>query len=394
MLNFRSLGTISVLTAGKDPHYALGLLEGLLSKPLKIDFIANDEMQSSPLVSSTNVSYLNLRGNQGINASMREKVLRVIRYYLALLKYAMTTKSNLFHILWFNKFELLDNTLLILFYRLLGKHIVYTAHNVNTRERDNCSNLIYKLSLKYLYKHVDHIFVHSAQMKSELVDVYSVGPGKITVIPFPVNNVITHSGLTRSEAREVLGIDDDQKVLLFFGRIARYKGLDLLIQALDCLPGCKLLIVGEIKYSDGFWNQVEESIFRLGLDNRIYKKIGYVADEDVEIYFKASDLNVLPYKKIYQSGVIFLSYSFGVPVVVTDVGALAESVVEGVTGFVAAPDDPRDMAAKIGMFFQSDMYRYPEASRETIIRHVNEKHSWDRVTDTIYRVYSDVCRWE
>jgi glycosyltransferase involved in cell wall biosynthesis len=385
---------ISILTAGKDPHYALGLLEGLVSKPVQIEFLANDEMRSSPVARSANVSYLNLRGDQSVNAPLRQKVFRIVRYYLALLRYAATTDSRLFHILWFNKFEWFDNTLLILFYRLLGKRVVYTVHNVSMKERDNRSGLLDRFSLKCLYRQVDHILVHNAQMKDQVVSGYSVAPGKVTVIPFGVNNVIPRSELTRLRARELLGFDRDRKVLLFFGNIAPYKGLDLLIEALDHLPECHLLIVGGVKGCNDYWKDVEGSITLSGLNGRIHKRIDYVPDEEVEIYFKACDLLVLPYKKIYQSGVIFLSYSFGVPVVATDVGALAESVVEGVTGYVSAANDPRDLASKIGLFFQSKMYRDPDASRRTIIEYVNEMHSWNRVSDVIYQIYSTVGRWD
>jgi D-inositol-3-phosphate glycosyltransferase len=227
-----------------------------------------------------------------------------------------------------------------------------------------------------------------------LVSEYSVKPGKVTVVPFGVNNVIPRSGLSRSRARELLGIDHEQKTLLFFGNIAPYKGIDLLVKALDYLPECRLLIVGRVKNCDGYWKDVEDSISQRGLSGRVYKRTDYVPDQEVEIYFKACDLLVLPYKKIYQSGVLFLSYSFGVPVVATNVGALAESVLEGTTGYVSARDDPRDLASKISLFFQSKMYLDPEGTRKSIIQYVNESHSWNRVSDLVYQVYNRIGRWD
>lgn len=385
-------GKVSILTAGKDPTYALGLLEGLVSRPLTIDFLADDEMQLSPLAKMPNVNYLNVRsGDQSETVPLRQRVTRFARHYLGLLKYAATTDSKLFHILWYNSIEWFDNSLLLLYYRLMGKRIVYTVHNVNTRERDSRSRLIDRLALKYLYKHVDHILVHSELVKSEIVGRYSVDPGKISVIPFGVNNVVPRTGLTKARAREILGIENGQKILLFFGRIAPYKGLDLMMEALDHLPECRLLIIGRIKEGfDKYRKEVEGLIAAKNHNGRIYMRTDFVPDEEVEIYFKASDLVVLPYKNIYQSGVPFLSYSFGVPVVATNVGSLADSVVEGVTGYVSAPEDPRDLAAKISLFFQSDMYRDNEATRETIIRYVNENHSWDRVSDIVCKVYKTV----
>ena len=238
-----------MLTAGKDSHYALGLLEAFASTRLDVEFVANDEMASSPHARAPNVMYFNLRGDQADAASLWRKVRRLTDYYVALIRYAATTESRLFHILWFNKFEWFDNTLLILYYRLLGKRLVYTAHNVDTSERDGSARAVNRASLKFLYRAVDHVFVHTAQMKAQLTSAFGVSPERVTVVPFPVNNVTPRSALSRDDARRRLGLPADQKTLLFFGNIAPYKGLDVLVDALERVPDCRLIIAGRVKGS-------------------------------------------------------------------------------------------------------------------------------------------------
>ena len=104
----------------------------------------------------------------------------------------------------------------------------------------------------------------------------------------------------------------------------------------------------------------------------------FIRDEDIEVYFKAADVAVLPYTYIFQSGVLFLAYGFGVPVIATDVGSLREDVVDGRTGFVCAPRDATALAAAIEQYFSSDFYRNLEERRHQIRHVVSEEHAWSR----------------
>jgi len=105
------------------------------------------------------------------------------------------------------------------------------------------------------------------------------------------------------------------------------------------------------------------------------------------VYFKAADLLALPYKHIYQSGVLFLGYSFGLPVVATDVGALREEIIEGRTGFVCRPEDSVDLARAIETYFSSDLYKDLNNRRQEIRKYVLERHSWDVVGQLTRNVY-------
>ena len=89
---------------------------------------------------------------------------------------------------------------------------------------------------------------------------------------------------------------------------------------------------------------------------RVLLRADFIPDDETEVYFKAADVLVLPYRHIYQSGVLFLGYSFGLPVLAADVGSLKDEIVEGKTGFVFRPEDPVDLARAIERYFASDLY--------------------------------------
>jgi glycosyltransferase involved in cell wall biosynthesis len=202
--------------------------------------------------------------------------------------------------------------------------------------------------------------------------------------------------LTKSEAREKLNLSEKDKIILFFGNIAPYKGLEYLIKAFVFvrrqIGDVRLIIAGRIKNCESYWEQVQGIMTNHGLKEHIIENIEYIPDADVELYFKSADVLVLPYKHIFQSGVAFLAYNFGLPIVATDVGSLSEEIVEAKTGFICRPDDPEDLADKINIYFNSDLFRNLEVEREKIVKYGNEKYSWGNIGDITYSIYDKLLR--
>ena len=95
----------------------------------------------------------------------------------------------------------------------------------------------------------------------------------------------------------------------------------------------------------------------------VIERIEYIPDEETELYFKAADVLILPYTHVFQSGVLFLGYSFGLPAIAADVGTLKEEIIEGQTGFVFKPQDSSDLASKIDKYFKSELFRNLESRR-------------------------------
>lgn len=374
---------VAVLTGGGDRPYALGLAAALINLKVAFDFIGSDDLISRELLGNPLVRFLNLRGDQNPKVPSLTKVKRLTLYYARLIIYAAGSRAQIFHLLWNNKLENFDRTLLTLYYKILGKRLVLTIHNVNARKRDGKDTWLNRFTLGIQYRLMDHLFVHTETMKRELLTDFNVPERKISVIPFGINSTVPDTDLTSAGARQRLGIHAGEKVLLFFGNIAPYKGLEYLIEAFALLakPGhsYRVIVAGRPKGSEAYWESIRSRIVDAGLADSVIQKIEYVPDADTEIYFKAADLFVLPYTHIFQSGVLFLGYNFGLPVVATDVGSLREDIVEGTTGFVCEPKNPASLASCIEHFFASSLYQELPSRRVLIRSHAEERYSWTKV---------------
>lgn len=383
---------VAILTGGFDKPYALGLASSLIAHGVAFEFIGSDEIDGPQLHHNPLVRFLNLRGNQRSNVSVRKKVARVIIYYLRLFRYAVTAEPKIFHILWSDRFHFLDRALLPLFYRLLGRHIVLTVHNVNSAKRDGNDSMLNRLTLRTQYHLVDHLFVHTEQMKRELATDFMISDRKISVIPFGINSTVPNTDLTTAEAKDRLGLTYHHKALLFFGNIAPYKGLEYLVEAMSFLPQDKadyrLIIAGRLKECAPYWSEIQRQIARANLEDFVIKRIEYIPDEETEIFFKAADVLVLPYKHIFQSGVLFLGYNFGLPAIASDVGSLKEEILEGETGLITPVKDPESLARTIQEYFESDLYNNLEVQRAKIRRYADNRYSWAKVATLTTCVYS------
>jgi D-inositol-3-phosphate glycosyltransferase len=385
---------VALLTGGDDKPYVLGFAEALTSEGISFDLIGSDDLEVSELLRNRRINFLNLRGDQRSDASFKSKAFRILRYYSRLVCYAVRAQPKLFHILWNNKFEFFDRTLLLLCYKLLGKKLVFTAHNVNARKRDCADTWLNRFSLRIQYQLVDHIFVHTERMKSELAAEFGVAKDKVSAIPFGINNTVPNSVITAVDAKRTLGISSNDKAMLCFGQIAPYKGLEYLIAAFtEVLKEDRryhLIIAGKPKWNEVYWKKIEQLMIDNRVRDRVIERIEHVPDEQTELYFKAADVLILPYTCVFQSGVLFLGYSFGLPVIAADVGGLKEEIIEGKTGFVFKPQHSPDLAKTIRRYFTSELFRELESRRPKIKAYANERYSWDKVARITTSVYANL----
>jgi D-inositol-3-phosphate glycosyltransferase len=390
--------SVALLTGGSDRPYVFGLTKELISKGVTLDLIGSDELDCPEYHGVPRLNFLKLRGDQDPHASLPKKMVRILSYYFKLLRYAATAKPKIFHILWNNKFLHFDRTLLMFYYRLLGKRLVLTVHNVNTAKRDNNDSAFNRFTLRIQYRLADHLFAHTEKMKHELMDEFGVPEGRISVIPLGINNSVPDTSLTSAEARQSLGLQEDDKAILFFGRITPYKGLEYLVDALQRIlsPADKyrLMIVGRVEEEtfDAYWAPIRDAIQDDVQRGRVLLRAEHVPDSETEVYFKAADVLVLPYRDIYQSGTLFLGYSFGLPALASDVGSLKEEIDEGNTGFVFKPEDPADLAMTIEKYFASELFRSLSSRKQTIRDFAAERHDWDVVGKMTISVYEGLLQ--
>jgi D-inositol-3-phosphate glycosyltransferase len=387
---------VTLLTGGFDKHYVFGLTTELDSKGVALDVIGSDQLDCPEFHDKLGLNFLNLRGDQRPDASCLRKMSRVLRHYCMLICYAATAKPRIFHIIWNNRFETFDRTLLMLYYRFLGKRVVFTAHNVNAGRRDAKDTFFNRLTLRIQYRLADHIFVHTEKMKREIIELFGAQEPRITVIPYGINNAVPITSLTPSEAKRRLGIRNSERTILFFGWITPYKGLEYLLTAFRHIvaPGgdYRLIIAGRPDKDEKYWNTIKEAFRQELQDARVLLRSEFIPDDQIEVYFKAADVLVLPYKHIYQSGILFLAQSFGLPALAADVGSLKDDVVEGKTGFIFRPEDPIDLARAIEQYFNSDLFADLNDRRQEIQQFAAERHSWGVVGPMTIRVYADLLR--
>jgi glycosyltransferase involved in cell wall biosynthesis len=297
--------------------------------------------------------------------------------------------------LWNNKFLFFDRTLLTLYYRCLGKKIVFTAHNVNAGRRDANDSIWNRLSLWIQYHLADHVFVHTEKMKRDMLEEFGVREKAVTVIPFGINNAVPQTHITPAEARSRLGIRSGEKVLLFFGAIRPYKGVEHLVAAFQHVAltdeRYRLVIAGELKKgAQHYLQEIQEALDRDPNHGRVIQRIDFIPDAETELYFKAADVLVLPYTQVFQSGVLFLAYSFGLPVIAADVGSFRDDIVEGHTGFLARSFHATDLISAIEKYFESPLFKALDDRRQEIVAYASARNSWDTVARTTYGVYAQL----
>ena len=202
-------------------------------------------------------------------------------------------------------------------------------------------------------------------------DLLALKPdAKYTVIQHPL---YSHFGQKkdRFEIEEKLGIEHGRKNILFFGLIRTYKGLDILLEAFGMLPDDYQLIVAGEPY--GSFEKYQEIIDRLPGKDRIHLNLKYIKDSEVSDWFSAADLAVLPYRSATQSGISSVSYHFEVPMIVTDVGGLKETIGDRGTGLVAEEGTPECICKEITRYFSDPQIK------ESCIRNIRiekERLSW------------------
>lgn len=246
------------------------------------------------------------------------------------------------------------------------------CHNVSPHEQSS----LRRSAVKFGLKKMDGFVVHAKQEIEELNDLL---PDSRSIKLFhPVYDIFPGENIARSEARARLKLDDKDRVVLYFGLIRPYKGVEVLLRAaskLGDVPHLKLMVVGEI-----YANRKEIMELLDALPEDMVRLVDrYIPNEEVSTWFRASDLVALPYISATQSGVVPVALRCNRPVVVTCVGGLPEVVEEGENGYLVEPNNPEDLASAIrGHFIERGN---PDMSEG--IERVRRRLSWERYAEEL-----------
>ena len=234
------------------------------------------------------------------------------------------------------------------------------------------------LFTKYFANSVDGFLTMSEKVKK---DVQQFSSKQILISPHPI---FDHFGapIDQHLAKKSLEIADDTKLILFFGFIRKYKGLDLLLKAMasDSIKdlGIELMIVGEFYEDAAPYHELIES---LGISNRVHLKEGFIADKEVKQYVCSADFIIQPYRNATQSGVTPLAYHFEKPMLVTNVGGLADTVPNNQVGVVVEPNAEAIAEGIVTLYTNGAAHYLPQIKIE------KQKYTWEQMADNFLHLH-------
>jgi glycosyltransferase involved in cell wall biosynthesis len=317
------------------------------------------------------------------------KVKTILKYYnpLTWFRVGLFSEGNIIHIQWWTTFLFPIFFTIAILSKIKGKIVIITAHNIIPHERHILDITLVKL----LFGLADRIIVHSNRNIDQINAMSSKFAEKTIVIPHGILDKYICSEVSKDEYRSKLGLPLQSKIILFFGGIRDYKGLDVLIETMhhviECDKSIILCIAGQPWASFKKYNDL---IRKFNLESNVKLFLSFIPDSNVESFFRSADLVVLPYTRFSsQSGFGLTALAFEIPLIVTDVGGLSELVKD--KNFVVEPNNPRALAEKILLALGDDelLKKLSEDSRD-----LAEEYSWDKIAEKTVELYKFVLDGE
>ncbi len=247
-----------------------------------------------------------------------------------------------------------------------GIKVIGLMHNVIAHEKRFGDEAL----TKYFFNKCDGFVLLNKSSEKDLLELKP--DAKYIIHSHPLYD---HYGsrIAQDEAKEKLKIPLNKKVILFFGFIRDYKGLDLLIESMKDLDDEYLLLIAGEVYGD--FRKYDELIDSLGIRNKINLQVRYIPETEIPVFFSAADVCVLPYRTATQSGIVGIAYHFDLPVIVTNVGGLAEMVDENKTGLIINQLNPEVITSRLIEYFNSNLKEH----FTPFILEYKKEHSWQKL---------------
>lgn len=309
---------------------------------------------------------------------------RIARYLKGLAETFREIAFGRYDVIHVQTFRLIyPEVLVYAFFRLLGKKIVYTVHNVMPHEMASGQRLFYS----WMYRLSSALIVHNrASMDALEMELPGISK-KVSVIPHGAYDTYK-AGNGPLDLEEQ---DDDGIIrLLLIGKLRHYKGADILVRAVSALPAeyrsrLKILIAGkqEMEFD------LEGFIRSEGAEDAVEFRNGFLPVQEVSRMLGECDACIFPYRQIYGSGALLLAYTFGKPVIASDLPAFIEETDSGRTGLLFRSGDEKDLALKIAEFMDKDEMQKKEFS-DNIERLVQVKYNWQNSAKLTCELYESV----
>ena len=353
-----------LVSHGFQSHYELGFANGLAHNNVPVTLLGSDTTLAAKLAGQ--VQFKNIRGAQTTNRSKWAKLKNMLGYHFKLLKFVGTHRNASVFVIGLISPEILVGFLEGLYLRVMARQYSLTVHNILPHDKHTA----WMKRLYWVIYRLPHwLLVHTPETAVALVKEFGVDASKIVVVEHGSNDAVEPSALTPQQARRTLGFTESDRVLLFFGGVAPYKGLDLLLDALQNQPGIKLLVAGRCPNSD-YGNAMRSRLDKLVLAKLAVWKDGYLDEANISTVFGAADAVVLPYKHIDQSGVLLLALTLGTPLIATNVGSFSTFVTPN-TGVLVGQPTSASLAQGISDFYDALSNFKPKA-----IMAIGESLAW------------------
>ena len=317
----------------------------------------------------------------------KNKILSFFRYIVGSIKshfHARLSSCTIFH------YHLFGSSILVFFNMILAKfllaRIVLTIHDVQSFSKKKKSSFYSRA----IYLFADVIITHNQFSKNEMILRHPFLENKIEIIPH--GNYIPFISIEKDQqmSRNKIGISSEKKVLLFFGMIKAVKGLDVLLNAMPEIIKYNrdvLLLVAGKPWRDDF-SKYERLIENLNIKNHCKMEIKFIPHNDVSVYYSASDIVILPYRKIYQSGVLMMSLCYKKPVVVSDLPSFKEIVKDKETAVFFNSEDSYSLSQAI-----TNLVNDNELIKKIIDNAYDlmlEKYNWTKIGKQTYDAYNKI----
>lgn len=333
---------VVLISNGFQAEYEIGFANGLAKCGMRPLLVCSDKLLLSRL--DPGVATINLRGSQRTDRPIWAKALNILRYWLQLRALLRAQKACTIHVI--GQFTLPSTwaaLLEALSLRVSARRFVYTVHNVLPHDAHNAVN---RWLYRCIYKLPHTLVVHTPRMRNTLQEQFGIAADRIIVMEHGIDRLAPPAVSDLGWLHGRLGISPRKPVVLFFGAISPYKGLDILVDALvansDALDAV-LVVAGRCRDA-ALRRVITPGLTALEVQGRARWVDGFVPEDEVLHYFQSADVLVMPYRAIDQSGVIFMALATGLPVVASDVGSLAD-YVPFTGGRVVAQDDTAALLA-------------------------------------------------
>lgn len=372
---------VTLISHGFQPDYEAGFANGLAANGLDVTLAAADRSLFAALAPS--IAAPNLRGSQDRSRPRWRKAANLLQYYtrlLALLCRGPRRTVHLIGLLAVNSGPAWPLELLL--YRLLGHRVVLTVHNVVPHGPPPSPWT--RACLKRTYGLAHALVVHTPRAAERLKAEFGVAESKLVYMEHGLDNPVPASPEQRQAARHALQVPEGERLVLSFGAVLPYKGVDLLLEAAR-LPGwqARVLIAGRCGDAT-HGQQLRQTMASHPQASHIEWMDRYLSEEEVTTVFRAADVLALPYRAIDQSGVLFMALRHGVPAVAFDVGSFAHYMPH-LMGQVVAPNDVAGLS-------QALMAQPVDETVRQQVRRNAERFVWRKTVRAVLPLYQGAAR--